>query len=121
MDITWKINSIKCKTFENGNANVVSEINWFASATDGKFYKCVNGSVAIPFSGTKFTAYENLTEEQVLNWAFSEIDKDEIEANLASHINSLKNPTVVTNPLPWVKPVQQLDEQPQVEEIPNGS
>lgn len=121
MDITWKINSIKCKTFENGNANVVSEVTWFASAKDGEFYKSAYGSVAIPFKGTQFTAYENLTEEQVLNWVFSEIDKNEIEANLAFHINSLKNPTVVTNPLPWLDSVQQLDEQPQVEEISNGS
>ena len=118
MDITWNINSIKCKTFDNGNANVVSEVSWSVSAIDDEFRDSAYGSVAIPFKGTQFTAYENLSEEQVLNWVFSEIDKDEIETNLANRINAIKNPTVITNSLPWSKVIPQANEQQsQVEEI----
>jgi len=121
MNTTWTIDSIRCKAFNNGNANVVSEVHWRVSSEDGGFSVSSYGSASIPFEGTQFTAYENLTKDQVLSWLFSQIDKEEIENNLTLNINSLKNPTVVTNPLPWLEPVQQLDEQPQVEEIQNGS
>ena len=55
-----------------------------------------------PPSGS-FTPYEDLTQEQVLDWCYANgVDKNAIEANVTQQINDQINPPVVTLPLPWV-------------------
>ena len=44
--------------------------------------------------------YQDLTEEQVLGWLWSSIDKDATEAALAAKIEADKNPTSAFG-TPW--------------------
>jgi hypothetical protein len=53
-------------------------------------------------AGTPYTAYADLTLDQVLGWVWANgVDKDATEANVAAQIENQINPTVVTPPLPW--------------------
>ena len=99
--ITWTIEAMKAKATNNGNADVVSEAHWRATAIDGDLSDTVYGSVAIPFTGGLFTPYEDLTQEQVLKWVFEQIDKNDIEINLTRIIDAKKNPTESIKDVPW--------------------
>jgi hypothetical protein len=98
IQVTWKIESLDRRS-EDG---FVTTAHWRAIAVDGEHSASVygtcgwgEGEVAIPF--------EELTPETVLEWCWSEgsgIDKDEVEASLASQIDSLKNPVSVSG-TPW--------------------
>ena len=91
---TWKILQLDRKT-EDG---FVTTAHWNVTATDGDFSASAYGSVG--FSGDLTTPYEDLTEEQVLGWVWEQIDKAEIESNLAAQINAQKNPVSATG-VPW--------------------
>ena len=71
-----------------------------------------------PPSGS-FTPYNELTEQQVLDWCFANgVDKTAIEANVSLQIQNQINPPVVVLPLPWVPPVPPAPEpQPVVETV----
>jgi hypothetical protein len=54
-------------------------------------------------TGTTFTPYADLTQEQVLGWVWDNgVDKDATEAAVQQQIDYQINPPVVTPPLPWV-------------------
>ena len=91
---TWKIVQLDRKTADG----FVTTAHWTVTATDGDFSASAYGSVG--FSGDLTTPYEDLTEEQVLGWVWEQIDKAEIESNLAAQINAQKNPVSVTG-VPW--------------------
>ena len=99
--ITWTIEALKTKPTDNGNADVVCEAHWRATIVDGELSDSIYGSVAIPFSGGKFTPYDNLTQEQVLGWIDDLVEKEQIETNLTNRINELKAPKIEQKPIPW--------------------
>jgi len=90
----WTVLNLDRKT-EDG---FVTTAHWNVTATDGDFSASAYGSVG--FSGDLTTPYEDLTEEQVLGWVWEQIDKAEIESNLAAQINAQKNPVSATG-VPW--------------------
>jgi hypothetical protein len=90
----WTITQLDRKT-EDG---FVTTAHWTVTATDGDFSASAYGSVG--FSGELTTPYDDLTEEQVLGWVWEQIDKAEIESNLAAQIEAQKNPVSATG-VPW--------------------
>lgn len=48
--------------------------------------------------------YDQLTEETVLNWVWTDggIDKILVEESVNKELNDLINPVIVKNPLPWI-------------------
>lgn len=91
---TWKVVSLDRKTADG----FVTTAHWTVTATDGDFSASAYGSVG--FSGELTTPYEELTEAQVLEWVWEQIDKAEVESTLASQINAQKNPVSATG-VPW--------------------
>ena len=89
---------------ENCQHNVadgfITSASWRCNAVDGEFAASVYGSAG--FSGKSPTIpYANVTQSEVLDWCWtSGVDKEAIEANLASQIELLKNP-VQESGLPW--------------------
>ena len=51
-------------------------------------------------SASGYTPYADVTESQVLDWCYEEIDKDAIEASLAAQIEADMNP-VTASGTPW--------------------
>jgi hypothetical protein len=99
--ITWTIDALKTKPIDNGNADVVCEVHWRAAIADEELSDGVYGSVGIEFKGGQFTPYENLTQEQVLEWVFEVINKAQIETSLNERMTELKSPKIVQKPNPW--------------------
>jgi hypothetical protein len=47
-----------------------------------------------------FVAFEALTESDVLEWVYEALDKDAVEASIATQIEAQKAPVTMTG-LPW--------------------
>jgi hypothetical protein len=54
-------------------------------------------------SDTDFTAYPDLTEDQVISWLEAGNDVEALQANVAAKIADIKNPPIVNLPLPWAE------------------
>jgi len=100
---TWTISAMDCYPQEGGNTDVVFNVHWTCSGTDGAYNASVYSICAVPApTGSAFTPYANLTQEQVLGWIWADgVDKAATEAAVQQQIDSQINPPVVTPPLPW--------------------
>jgi DUF2075 family protein len=91
----WQLDNLDRKA-SNG---LVTTAHWRATAQDGEYVASVYGTVG--FEGeTPVIPYADLTKEEVLAWVYEKLSKDEIEANLATQIEALKNP-VQESGVPW--------------------
>ena len=95
MTITWSITQLDRKVSDG----FVTTAHWRCTAVDEEHSACVYGTVSW-LEGTPVIPFESLDEETVLDWVWQSVNKAEIEANLTSQINILKNPVVVPG-LPW--------------------
>jgi hypothetical protein len=98
----WVIVQMDTAPQENQNLDVVKVVHWRYEAEDGTYNADVYGAMgcATP-SDTDFTAYEDLTYEQVCEWLVAGNDVDALQSNLATQIKNQKNPPIVNLPLPW--------------------
>ena len=111
MTILWLIERLLVKPTEGTNTDVVITADWRCNGTETtgsgdteKSYSgtCYGSCSFAPPTGS-FTPYEDLTQEQVLQWCYENgVDKTAIEANVTLQIENQINPPVVTLPLPWV-------------------
>ena len=101
--ITWTITAMDCYPQEGGNTDVVFNVHWTCSGTDGTYNASVYSTCAVPApTGSAFTPYANLTQEQVLGWIWADgVDKAATEAAVQQQLDNQINPPVVTPPLPW--------------------
>ena len=115
MTINWIIERLLVKPTEGTYSDVVITADWRCNGTetigtgdDEKTYSgtCYGSASFAPPTGS-FTPYEDLTEEQVLGWCFSNgVDQSAIEANVSAQIQNQINPPVIAPPLPWVPVVE---------------
>lgn len=98
----YKIVSLPAYPAADNETDVVFQVNWTCTATDGAYSAVTAGSVPVVYEAeAPFIPYADLTQEQVWAWVDPQIDRAEVEANLELLIEQQKNPTVVVNPLPW--------------------
>jgi hypothetical protein len=99
---TWTVTAMDCYPQEAGNTDVVFNVNWECTGTDGRYSGRVYGSGGVPAPSGAFTPYDQLTQNQVLGWIWANgVDKAANEALVALQIQNQINPPVVTPPLPW--------------------
>ena len=103
MTILWLIERLLVKPTEGPNTDVVITADWRCNGTDDTYSGTCYGSCSFQPPSGSFTPYEDLTQEQVLNWCYENgVDKTAIEANVSLQIENQIDPPVVTLPLPWV-------------------
>jgi len=92
---TWTISQLDYKTSDK----FVTTAHWRATSVDGDYSASVystcswaDGEVTIP--------YEDLTEQDVLDWVWVSVDKDATEQALADQIELQKHP-VTASGMPW--------------------
>jgi hypothetical protein len=96
-DFTWKINQLERKTADD----YVLVVHYGVDAVDGDFSKGAYGTLSFdPESQPASTEFDSLTEDTVLGWVFSKVEKDVVEAQLEAVIAEMKEPTVVVGK-PW--------------------
>jgi len=103
--ITWSISALNCYPQVGDKTDVVLVCHWTCSGTDGTYTSSVYNTCSFaPPTGPsdEYTPYEDLTEDQVLGWVWSDgVDKDVTEAAVQSMLDNQINPPVVSPPLPW--------------------
>jgi len=97
MNITWTINNLDHETADG----LVTTIHWGATAVDGDFTASIVNTQQLE-RGDSFVDYASLTEATVLEWLWSKVDKEVVEAALAAQIKAQKAP-VKASGLPWVQ------------------
>lgn len=103
MTILWLIERLLVKPLEGSNPDVVITADWRCNGTDEAYSGTCYGSCSFQPPSGSFTPYDDLTEQQVLDWCYENgVDKTAIEANVTLQIENQINPPVVALPLPWV-------------------
>jgi hypothetical protein len=105
IETKWLISQMDTAPSEDGLTDVVKTVHWRYEGKDGEYTAEVYGAMgcATP-SETDFTAYEDLTYEQVCTWLESGLNVEAMDLNLATQIENLKNPPIVNLPLPFSNP-----------------
>lgn len=93
--MTWTINQLDRQTSDG----LVTTIHWTASSVDGDYSASINNTQQLE-RGDSFVDYASLTEETVLGWLWTKVDKEVVEAALAAQIDAQKNPVKAFG-LPW--------------------
>ena len=102
MTILWLIERLLVKPTEGTLTDVVITADWRCNGTDETYSGTCYGSCSFAPPSGSFTPYEDLTQEQVLQWCYENgVDKNAIEANVTAQIENQINPPVVALPLPW--------------------
>ena len=103
MPILWLIERLLVKPTEGTNTDVVITADWRCNGSQDNYSGTCYGSCSFAPPSGSFTPYEDLTQDQVLQWCYENgVDKTAIEANVSLQIENQINPPVVTLPLPWV-------------------
>ncbi len=103
----WIIAALDCKPSIDTMTDVVSVIHWIKQATevvDDKTYTAdTYGACAVGSPDAEnFTAFADLTEEEVIAWLEAVLDVEAIDNALDAQIETQKNPPVVTKKAPWI-------------------
>jgi hypothetical protein len=103
---SWQVSQMDTKPQEGNLIDVVVTIHWRRNATaidgDKNYFADVYGAMGCSTpSGTDFTAYPDLTFEQVCGWLDAGNDVPALDANLDAQIENQINPPVIVLPLPW--------------------
>ena len=105
--LSWIIERLLCKPTEGTLTDVVITADWRCNGSQDNYSGTCYGSASFAPPSGSFTPYDQLTEQQVLDWCFANgVDQKAIEANVTAQIENQINPPVVSLPLPWVPPVE---------------
>jgi hypothetical protein len=102
---TWHITELVTYPEYEGKTDVVQAVHWILTGDDGQGHTAtINQAhgVSLEF-GETFTAYNQLTEDQVLQWLFAAMTPEVVamhEAEVAQLITDQVSAPVVPN-LPW--------------------
>ena len=106
MTLNWLIERLLVKPTEGTLTDVVITADWRCNGSQESFSGTCYGSCSFQPPTGSFTPYDQLTEQQVLDWCYANgVDKTAIEANVTLQIQNQINPPVVALPLPWVPPI----------------
>lgn len=102
---TWSIYSLDCNPDHEGHQNVVVTAHWRLNGVDGEHQALVYGTQGFTLDEeVPFTEFADLTEAMVISWVKAAMGDEQVagyEAAVATQIEALVNPPVVTPALPW--------------------
>ena len=101
--ITWSVTAMNAYPQAEGQTDVVFTVHWTCAGVQDTYQASVYSTCGVTYSsGTPYTPYAQLTQDQVLGWIWaSGVDKAATEAAVQQQINNQINPPVVTPKLPW--------------------
>ena len=104
LETKWVVSQLDTAPSEDGLTDVVKTVHYRYQGQDAEYFAEVYGTMACATpSDTDFTAYEDLTYEQVCAWLEAGLDVEAMDTNLAAQIEYQKNPPIIQLPLPWDK------------------
>ena len=100
--ITWHITGLDAYPERDGEEQVVCTAHWRCVASDGVNAGEVYASAQFsPEPTGEFVPYNSLTEETVLGWVWSVVDRASAEAAAKAALDRIVNPPVISPALPW--------------------
>jgi len=101
--ITWTISQLDCLPQSAEGPDFVVTAHWQCVGVDGAYTSSVYSTCSFPMTqGTNFVPYNELTQDQVLNWCWENgVDQAATEAAVQQQIDNQVNPPIITPPLPW--------------------
>jgi hypothetical protein len=103
----WVINQMDTKPQEGQLMDVVIVVHWTRTAetffgAEPVLVSSYGTMGCTTPSSTDFTAYPDLTYDQVCGWLDAGLDVSAIDLGLDQQIQNVINPPVIVLPLPWV-------------------
>ena len=105
---TWSVPANGMSTLTHaGRADTVVQVQYILTATDGTYTHSINGVVQLkPSENGNFIPFENLTQEQVIEWVKAAVRPEDInhyKMGLTRRLEHMVNPPVrpVIKPAPW--------------------
>ena len=106
--MTWKVENLVYYPTKDDKSKVVYEVSWRCNGTeekDGETYSssAAGNNIIAYDADASFTAFDDLTEEQVLSWIWeTDVVKVDVEANVQASVDEHITPTsVVGVPSKW--------------------
>jgi hypothetical protein len=100
---TWSIDSLPNYPEKDGETDVIFQVNWTLTGTDGQYTAFEKGGTGLEFSGSApFTPYNQLTKDQIIGWVTSIMPEDTLNLYkgwITDNIEQQKNQQI--SPLPW--------------------
>lgn len=86
---------------QEARTNVVTYVEWLMQAQDGDNKIAIGGSTDL-VAGEEFVEFDQLTEQQMLDWCFADSSiKDDIEAQALAYFASQSDQKISVPNLPW--------------------
>jgi hypothetical protein len=107
----WVISQLNCAVELEGLPNVINTIHWRYNATktnaDKTYFAEIYGSSNVSQPNPQnFTPYEDVTEQEVINWLEQILPVEDMKSGLEATIDLQINPAEVTLPLPWLPTIE---------------
>jgi hypothetical protein len=101
---TWTVTAMDCYPQAEGETDVVFNVHWTCSGTDGTYNASVYSTCSVTLDpSAPYTPYADLTQDQVLGWIWSSgVDQAATESAVDQQIANQVSPPVITPELPWV-------------------
>ena len=115
---TWTISSLDVAPSEDTLIDVIKVAHWRYRATDSVDALTTEVYGAQGFVApdpAAYTPFDSVTEAQLVGWiedAIGEEGMDAMNASLAVAIENLRNPPIVTLPVPWATPTPEPTPEP---------
>ena len=104
MAVTWDVVALDATKTVGSLSDVVTNVHWTASDSDGEHSGSSYGSVELAAADSgSFTAYKDITKDNAIAWVKAALGSDEvtaIETSIAAQITESKTPTVSSG-IPW--------------------
>ena len=98
----WTISQLDTAPQSEGLIDVVKTVHYRYKGIDGDYQAETYGTYACGEpSQSDFTAYPDLTEQDVIGWLEAGLDVDAMQTSIETQIENLKNPPIVNLGLPW--------------------
>jgi hypothetical protein len=96
---TWAISSMPAYPQYEGETDVVFQVNWICTASDGQDHPdtaSLSGTTSVAYTaGDPYTPYADLTQDQVLGWVWAVTPQEGVEQYLDNQLDA------ENLPLPW--------------------
>ena len=93
---TWTVATMDYDVSSGGKTNVVTQLHWRCSKTDGDHAGSTYGSVGLAAVGDTFVEWADITQETAIGWAKAALGDDVVaatEAAVDAQIAELTTPT----------------------------
>lgn len=107
INYNWKINTLFVIPQQDDKQDIVAKVSWDLTGTINDSEYGLNGIEELQVNNSEFIPFENLTENQVIDWVKTILGKDRIqklEFEIAKNLREKEGVVfeLVYKPAPWI-------------------